>query len=166
MSDRPEDEECHDDHIHCAACSCYGWTLCDKCNGFGKLKCTLCDGKGQLKSYIKLILHMYCIKYLLYCMSTKNIIIFSRENHKSEDFVDKSEGWHTHELPDEAGMEGKGEVIFEEQGARVWPIQDFPDSEVAELSAMKIHKHENQYNDSIIHCQVSFYQGFCLLFQS
>lgn len=102
----------------CNHCNGNGRTRCSKCNGTGQIKCKTCDCKGSLKCYVKLTA--------------------TWKNHKDDFIVEHSN------MPDELIRDVTGDIAFEEQYPRVWPVNHFQPN-INEASNQLIQKHSQAF---------------------
>nr|KAG5711286.1 hypothetical protein BaRGS_005983 [Batillaria attramentaria] len=93
--------------------------LCYTCNGFGQVDCAVCKTRGNLKCYIKLTIMW--------------------KNHMKDHIVERTA------LPDHLIRTVSGQVAFEEQQPRVWPINHFPDQEVNTASKAIVTEQSRAY---------------------
>lgn len=109
------------EHIHrrCIWCDGDGRRRCYTCNGFGQVECTVCRTHGNLKCYIKLTIQW--------------------TNHTKDHIVERTA------LPDQLIREVSGQVAFEEQQPRVWPINHFPDQEINMASKSLVQEHSQAF---------------------
>ncbi|XP_050027455.1 protein SSUH2 homolog isoform X1 [Dermacentor andersoni] len=103
------------DNDRCFQCHGMGRMRCWKCNGDGVAPCRACSGTGQIKCYIKLT------------------VVWST---KTDDHVVE----HSF-VPDDQIKFVSGQLVFEEQNSRIWPINHFPDMTVNMASVQLVQKH-------------------------
>ena len=77
------------------------------------------------------------------------MINLTRKVHTSEHIVRKGG------LPEELVKEVSGQVAFEEEGARICPLTQFPDSTINFASAQLVNNHRNMFLDERVIAQVS-----------
>ena len=123
------------------------WLLqdCLKCNAKGRVACPPCDSYGQIRCYISLTI--------------------SWKANTSEHIVEKSS------LPADLIRQVSGQVVYEEEGARIAPLLHFPDPTISLASAQLLLNHNRQWPDkkmlaqvSISYCSILFVGfGLCVL---
>lgn len=106
-------------HRHCHTCEGSGRRRCYTCNGFGQVTCSVCKSHGNLKCFIKLTIQW--------------------KNHEKDYIVERTA------LPDELIRSVSGQLAFEEQYPRVWPITHFPDQEVNTASKSIVTEHSRAF---------------------
>ncbi|XP_076469589.1 protein SSUH2 homolog isoform X2 [Babylonia areolata] len=106
-------------HRHCQWCHGSGRKRCYTCNGFGQVTCSVCKSHGNLKCFIKLTIQW--------------------KNHEKDYIVERTA------LPDQLIRTVSGQVAFEEQYPRVWPINHFPDQEVNTASNSIVTEHSRAF---------------------
>ncbi|XP_070182963.1 protein SSUH2 homolog, partial [Littorina saxatilis] len=67
------------------------------------------------------------------------VVALNRKNHEKDHIVERTE------LPDHLIRGVTGQVAFEEDAARVWPINHFPDQEVNNASKAIISEHSRAF---------------------
>lgn len=107
------------EHERCTWCHGDGRRRCMTCHGFGMVTCACCQGHCNLKCYIKLTI-----------MWT---------NHLQDHIVERTA------LPDHLVRSVSGQVAFEEQQRRVWPINHFPDAEINTASQRLVNQHASAF---------------------
>ncbi|XP_064472971.1 protein SSUH2 homolog isoform X1 [Ornithodoros turicata] len=112
------------DNDRCFQCHGMGRKRCWKCNGDGIASCRACSGTGQIKCYIKLT------------------VIWS--NRVDDHVVEHSF------VPDDQIKFVSGQLVFEEQNARIWPINHFPDTTVNMASVQLVQKHASAFKSEKI----------------
>lgn len=58
-------------------------------------------------------------------------------------------------LPEALVKEVSGQVAFEEEGARILPLTQFPDNTINLASAQLVNNHKNAFLDERIYAQVN-----------
>ena len=101
---------------------------CLKCNAKGRVACPPCDSYGQIRCYISLTI--------------------SWKANTSEHIVEKSS------LPADLIRQVSGQVVYEEEGARIAPLLHFPDPTISLASAQLLLNHNRQWPDKKILAQV------------
>ena len=76
-----------------------------------------------------------------------------RKVHTSEHIVRKGG------LPEELVKEVSGQVAFEEEGPRIYPLSQFPDNTINLASAQLVNNHKNAFLDEKIIAQVKYYNN-------
>lgn len=109
----------HASYRPCTWCHGSGRKRCYTCNGFGQVECSVCRSRGSLKCYIKLTIMW--------------------NNHLKDHIVERTA------LPDHLIRTVSGQVAFEEQQLRVWPINHFPDQEVNNASKAIVAEQSRAY---------------------
>ena len=99
-----------------------------KCNAKGRVACPPCDSYGQIRCYISLTI--------------------SWKANTSEHIVEKSS------LPADLIRQVSGQVVYEEEGARIAPLLHFPDPTISLASAQLLLNHNRQWPDKKILAQV------------
>jgi len=94
---------------------------CLKCNAKGRVACPPCDSYGQIRCYISLTI--------------------SWKANTSEHIVEKSS------LPADLIRQVSGQVVYEEEGARIAPLLHFPDPTISLASAQLLLNHNRQWPD-------------------
>lgn len=100
---------------------------CLKCNAKGRVACPPCDSYGQIRCYISLTI--------------------SWKANTSEHIVEKSS------LPADLIRQVSGQVVYEEEGARIAPLLHFPDPTISLASAQLLLNHNRQWPDKKILAQ-------------
>lgn len=95
-----------------------GRRSCKHCEGEGRTQCTTCQGQGALKTYIRLAVKWKVLK-----------------GHK---VIEGSQ------LPTKCIAEVSGSLVFQEENDRVYPLIDFPEDEINEMSRSLISNHKDQ----------------------
>ncbi|XP_066918070.1 protein SSUH2 homolog isoform X2 [Clytia hemisphaerica] len=103
---------------------------CKKCQGNGKIICFVCQGHGALKVSTRLI-----VKWKLM---------------KDERIIERSH------IPKQLFKEISGTSVFQEQNDRVYPLLDFPENGINDLSAKLIKGHNEQLKHAKIRMQRHF----------
>ncbi|XP_076333653.1 protein SSUH2 homolog isoform X2 [Tachypleus tridentatus] len=106
-------------HERCFRCHGIGRRRCWKCNGDGLALCKGCAGTGQIKCYIRLTVAWM--------------------NHTDEHVVEHSA------VPDEKIKSGSGQVVFEEEDEKLWPINHFPNTAINMASVQLIQQHATAF---------------------
>ena len=101
---------------------------CLKCNAKGRVACPPCDSYGQIRCYISLTI--------------------SWKANTSEHIVEKSS------LPGDLIRQVSGQVVYEEEGARIAPLLQFSDPTICLASAQLVLNHNRQWPDQRILAQV------------
>ncbi|XP_038666699.1 protein SSUH2 homolog isoform X1 [Scyliorhinus canicula] len=104
----------------CNHCMGSGIQSCKNCSGLGCQKCNECQGRGQLFFYIQLT-----VKW---------------ENNKFEHIVEQQCGFPTERFSKVTGLK-----LFHDQQIQVYPIMDFPDSRIQQVSKQGIQEHWTQF---------------------
>lgn len=104
----------------CMFCNGRGRRKCMSCYGEGQIRCETCQGRGQLRYFIQLTV--------------------TWKTHIDDYIVERTS------LPDELIRSVSGQVAFEEQLPRIWPVNNFPDEAVNKASADLIQQHINNYH--------------------
>ncbi|XP_068249691.1 protein SSUH2 homolog [Palaemon carinicauda] len=105
----------------------HGRQDCLKCNAKGRVACPPCDSYGQIRCFIRLTI--------------------TWKVNTSEHIVRKGG------LPEELVKEVSGQVAFEEEGPRIYPLTQFPDNTINLASAQLVNNHKNKFVDERIYCQ-------------
>lgn len=79
---------------------------------------------------------------------------FYRKVNTSEHIVRKGG------LPEELVKEVSGQVAFEEEGPRIFPLSQFPDNTINLASAQLVNSHKNKFVDERIYGQVGVLVGY------
>lgn len=109
----------------CSSCNSTGHDRCFTCSGSGQIKCKTCDGQGNLKGFVELTV--------------------TWQNHL-EDYISE-----TSAMPKELIRNVSGQVVFQEQMPRVWPINHAIDPLVNEASNNLVTKHNTAFpNERIL----------------
>ncbi|XP_022254618.1 protein SSUH2 homolog isoform X2 [Limulus polyphemus] len=108
------------EHERCFRCHGTGRRRCWKCNGDGLALCKGCSGTGQIKCFIRLIV--------------------TWTNHIDEHVVEHSA------VPDEKIKSGSGQVVFEEEDEKLWPVNHFPDTTINMASFQLVQKHATAFS--------------------
>ncbi|XP_001199642.2 protein SSUH2 homolog [Strongylocentrotus purpuratus] len=113
--------------ITCGSCGGDGRRQCFRCTGYGKITCPVCDGRTQLKCYIQLTVEWI--------------------NHVEDNIVERTN------LPDELIRDVTGNIVFEEEQPKVWPITHFPDNAINQASQQIVKRHEDSFKSERLHKQ-------------
>ncbi|XP_042864430.1 protein SSUH2 homolog isoform X3 [Penaeus japonicus] len=105
----------------------HGRQDCLKCNAKGRVACPPCDSYGQIRCFIRLTI--------------------TWKVNTSEHIVRKGG------LPEELVKEVSGQVAFEEEGPRIFPLSQFPDNTINLASAQLVNSHKNKFVDERIYGQ-------------
>ncbi|GAB6033646.1 Protein ssuh2 [Chamberlinius hualienensis] len=108
----------------CFFCHGMGKDKCQMCHGTGNSPCKVCQGKCLLKCFIKLTV--------------------TWRNNVEDHIVERTN------LPEELIKGVSGQVAFEEQLPRVWPINHFPDNTINMASSQLVQKHATSYQNQKI----------------
>ncbi|XP_065569031.1 protein SSUH2 homolog isoform X2 [Artemia franciscana] len=95
---------------------------CLKCNAKGRVACPPCDSYGQIRCFISLTV--------------------TWKTYTSEHIVEKTSG-----LPEGLIREVSGQVVLEEEGSRVIPLKNFPESTITLASSQLVMNHSQQWPD-------------------
>ncbi|XP_013384139.1 protein SSUH2 homolog [Lingula anatina] len=112
-------EDGHHHHHTCHVCHGSGNARCHVCHGHGQVPCRTCDAKGNLKCFIRLTI--------------------TWTNNMNDHIVERTS------LPDELIRSVTGQVAFEEELPRVWPINHFPDATINQASQQLVERHNTQF---------------------
>ncbi|XP_078065528.1 protein SSUH2 homolog isoform X2 [Mustelus asterias] len=104
----------------CNHCMGSGIVSCTSCAGHGRLKCNVCEGQGQLFFYIQLT-----VKW---------------ENNTFEQIIAQQ-----CEFPTKLLSKVNGQNLFSDQQVQVYPIINFPDSKIQQVSQQGIQEHWTQF---------------------
>ncbi|XP_069175879.1 protein SSUH2 homolog isoform X1 [Procambarus clarkii] len=105
----------------------HGRQDCLKCNAKGRVACPPCDSYGQIRCFIRLTI--------------------TWKVNTSEHIVRKGG------LPEALVKEVSGQVAFEEEGTRIFPLTQFPDNTINLASAQLVNNHKNAFHDERIYAQ-------------
>ncbi|KAK3584315.1 hypothetical protein CHS0354_027440 [Potamilus streckersoni] len=117
----------HGEHEHerCTWCHGDGRKRCMTCSGWGMITCVTCQGHCNLKCFIKLTI--------------------TWTNHLVDHIVERTS------MPDHLIRNVSGQLAFEEQNLRVWPVNHFPDSEINSASQRLVSQQAIAYpNEKIL----------------
>ncbi|KAL4227078.1 hypothetical protein ACF0H5_015052 [Mactra antiquata] len=103
----------------CTWCHGDGRRRCMTCHGMGMITCVCCQGYCSLKCFIKLTI--------------------TWTNHLQDHIVERTA------LPDHLVRNVQGQVAFQEQQFRVWPINHFPDAEINNASQSIVQQHASAF---------------------
>jgi hypothetical protein len=101
----------------CLSCNGRGWKSCNMCNGHGYQDCFHCRGTGSWRCFIRL-----------------------RVQYKTHvgDFITKDSKTA---LPVKLVRKAGGAVLFQSEGIRVFPLNNYPDARVNEASQRLVREH-------------------------
>ncbi|XP_042206969.1 protein SSUH2 homolog [Homarus americanus] len=105
----------------------HGRQDCLKCNAKGRVACPPCDSYGQIRCFIRLTI--------------------TWKVNTSEHIVRKGG------LPEALVKEVSGQVAFEEEGTRIFPLTQFPDNTINLASAQLVNNHKNAFHDERTYAQ-------------
>ncbi|XP_070559103.1 protein SSUH2 homolog [Ptychodera flava] len=113
----------------CSACDGKKRRRCEKCNMSGRIVCVICHSVGKVKWFVKLT------------------VIF--QNSIGEDIVE-----HT-DFPKDLIKGAEGSIIFDETQDMVYPVTEYPDQELNNISTrlVRLHFDTSQRNNKRIHKQ-------------
>lgn len=103
---------------------------CLKCNAKGRVACPPCDSYGQIRCYISLTI--------------------TWKANTSEHIVAKCSS-----LPEDLIRQVSGQVVYEEEGPRIPPLNTFADPTINLASAQLVLNHNRQWPDQRILAQVT-----------
>uniref|UniRef100_T1JCR8 CR-type domain-containing protein n=1 Tax=Strigamia maritima TaxID=126957 RepID=T1JCR8_STRMM len=145
-------KSCHD-------CAAIGRRRCPTCLGDGQVNCTSCGGSGtqfnnetcsfcngQRKRRYSIGLLERFIRTnnsdirCLTCHGLGQIFRSPRKNHIDDYIVERTS------LPDDLVRTVSGQLAFEEDLPRVWPINHFPDQAVNIASTQLVQQHNTNYS--------------------
>ncbi|XP_007439764.2 protein SSUH2 homolog, partial [Python bivittatus] len=107
----------------CSTCAGVGTTVCNACSGMGTTTCSECEGTGQLLTYIELQIQW--------------------KNNIFEHVVDERSGF-----PTELFKAVKGENLLLDEQYMVFPVINFPNSAINQISRRAIEQHRAQFGSS------------------
>ncbi|KAF8764545.1 Protein SSUH2 like protein [Argiope bruennichi] len=113
-----------DQEEQCDSCGGSGFDRCIRCSGSGQVKCPTCNGKGNLKAFVELTV--------------------SWANHV-DDYISE-----TSSMPKELVKQVTGQVAYEEENPRVFPIMHAPDVAVRNASNELVTKHGSAFTNERI----------------
>lgn len=73
------------------------------------------------------------------CPSLNCVLYIFRENHFEDHIVERTA------LPNELIRDVQGQLAFEEENPRVWPINHFPDQQINSASNSLVQKHNTAF---------------------
>ncbi|EEC11575.1 conserved hypothetical protein, partial [Ixodes scapularis] len=122
----------------CHTCGGVGRKRCASCSGNGYEQCNYCQGDGQKRS-----------------LSGDNDRCFQCHGmgRKRSNRVDDHVVEHSF-VPDDQIKFVSGQLVFEEQNSRIWPINHFPDTTVNMASVQLVQKHASAFKSEKILMQV------------
>ncbi|XP_033624380.1 protein SSUH2 homolog isoform X2 [Asterias rubens] len=105
--------------VSCSWCHGSGRRRCTRCGGDGRVTCPTCSGFRTLRHFILL-----SVKYV---------------NNFSDYILERSD------MPDELIRDVSGQVVFEQTLPFVWPISQYPVTEVNENSVRLVSEHRTAW---------------------
>ncbi|GFX87755.1 protein SSUH2 homolog [Trichonephila clavipes] len=108
----------------CTSCNGSGYDRCNWCSGTGQVKCKTCDGKGNLKAFVELTVTWI--------------------NH-AENYISETS------FPKELILNVQGQVAYQEENPRVFPINHVNDGALCHASNQYVQKHKTGFpNERIL----------------
>ncbi len=116
-------------------------------------RCVQIGLKTEARDFPPLNMNAICILHLLsqsliFFIHIRFVYLYCRQNHLDDHIVERTA------LPNELIRNVQGQLAFEEENPRVWPINHFPDQSINSASSSLVQKHSNKFPTERILMQV------------